>query len=174
MAQKLLSPDLLPEVRVRAADEGDIGFIVATENSPEYTDSVHSWAPETHRANLADAKFSYFMVLDDEDTPIGFAILSDLDDSDNVVQLQRIIIDARGHGLGRAFLHHVIDIAFRDYQAKRLWLEVFADSDKAIRAYRRLGLIEEGVEKDAFIHNGRSRDVATMAILEEEWRDLHA
>jgi RimJ/RimL family protein N-acetyltransferase len=174
MSPKVLSPDLLPEVRVRAADEGDIGFIVETETTPEYAESVLSWPADTHRANLSNAKFSYFIALDADDALIGYAILNDLDDADKAVQLQRIVVNARGHGLGRAFLNHVINAAFNIHHARRLWLAVFTDSDKAIRAYRRLGLIDEGVEKDAMIHNGKSHDVTTMAILEDEWRDLHA
>jgi len=173
MAPIHLSPDLLPEVRVRAAGAEDISFIADMETSPEYIDSVYSWSPETHLGNLSNAGFRYFIALGDDDSPIGFAILSDLDDADKAVQLQRIIINARGHGLGRAFLYYVVDKAFGEYQAKRLWLTVFSGNEKAISAYRRLGLMEENVEKNALIHNGRSRNVTTMAILEDEWRDLN-
>jgi len=171
---KLLSPDLLPDVRVRAATESDVGFIVESETSPANADSIGTWAPETHLANLTDPNFNYLMAVDDDDVPFGFAILSDVSPSKKGVQLQRIAVNARGHGLGRAFLHNVIDIAFREHQAKRLWLAVFTDSDKAIRAYRRLGLIEEGVEKNGAHHNGRTHNVTTMAILNNEWQDLHA
>ena len=174
MAPMVLSPDLLPKVQVRAAGENDIAFIVEAETSPENIDSVGSWAPEVHRANLSDGKFGYFVAVDEDDLPIGFAILNDLNDADKAVQLQRIVMNARGHGLGRAFLHHIIDAAFNDHQAKRLWLAVFSDSNKAIRANRRLGLIEESVRKEPIVHNGQTHSVSIMAILEDEWRDLHA
>ena len=174
MAPKPLSPDLLPEVIMRAAVEGDVKFIVDAETSPENINSIGSWSVETHLANLSDPNFSYSVAVDEEDTPFGFAILTDLQSSDKAVQLQRIAVNARGHGLGRAYLHHVIDEAFRDHKAKRLWLAVFSDSEKAIRAYRRLGLIDEGMEKEGAFHNGQKHDVTTMAILDKEWADLHA
>jgi len=174
MAPKVLSPDLLPEVQVRAAGADDIAYIVEAETSPENINSVGSWSPEAHRANLSDANFGYFVAVDEDDAPIGFAILNDLQEPKKAVQLQRIVINARGHGLGRAFLHHIIEAAFKDHQAKRLWLAVFSDSEKAMRANRRLGLIEESVLKEPVVHNGQTHNVSIMAILEDEWRELHA
>ncbi|MBJ6366596.1 GNAT family N-acetyltransferase [Snuella sedimenti] len=37
-------------------------------------------------------------------------------------------------------------ICFEGYKASRIWLDVYADNERAIKLYKLMGVIEEGVE----------------------------
>ena len=50
-----------------------------------------------------------------------------------------------------------------------MWLEVHAENERAIRAYRACGFAEEGRLREHAWLAGRYVDVIQMGILREEW-----
>ena len=60
-----------------------------------------------------------------------------------MVELVRIVVDRPGQGLGTAALRRVVELAFGELGASRLWLDVFADNARARRVYERQGFREE-------------------------------
>jgi RimJ/RimL family protein N-acetyltransferase len=59
------------------------------------------------------------------------------------------------------------DFAFRDRNLQRIWLTVFADNPRAIRAYEKAGFEMEGTLRRAYFVDGRWRDAAIMAKLRD-------
>jgi putative acetyltransferase len=74
----------------------------------------------------------------------------------------------QGMGIGTKLLETVIDLADNWLMLKRLELEVFADNEKAINLYQKMGFIIEGVHKKSAIRNGRYADEMVMSRIREE------
>ncbi len=73
---------------------------------------------------------------------------------------------------GTTAIRLLLDYAFMHRNAHRVWLEVAADNERAIRAYRRCGFIEEGRMRENAWDDGRYVDELMMAILRPEWEEL--
>jgi RimJ/RimL family protein N-acetyltransferase len=98
---------------------------------------------------------------------VGVVQLIDVDPIHRSAELTiRIGSDAlRGRGYGTQALKLVTDFAWRDLNLHRVWLRVFADNSRAIRAYKKAGFIEEGVMREAGHIDGRFVDVVIFGIL---------
>jgi RimJ/RimL family protein N-acetyltransferase len=101
---------------------------------------------------------------------IGSCQLLNIDRRHSTADLQ-IRIGApedRGKGYGTEAVRLLLAHAFRDIGLARVQLHVFADNDRAIRAYENAGLRREGMLRSAAYIDGERRDVVVMGILREE------
>ena len=64
----------------------------------------------------------------------------------------------------------LLDYAFRLRNLRRVWLEVYADNERGIRAYKSCDFVEEGRMREHVWLEGRYVDNVIMGILREEWR----
>ena len=74
-----------------------------------------------------------------------------------------------GRGYGREAVALLLDYAFRFRNFRRVWLEVNASNERAIRSYKACGFVEEGRLREHTFSNGRYVDVIQMGVLREEW-----
>lgn len=77
--------------------------------------------------------------------------------------------DYVGRGFGRDAISVLLDWAFRIQNFRRISLETMATNERAIRAYRACGFVEEGRLREHEYWNGRYVDVVCMGILRSEW-----
>lgn len=77
--------------------------------------------------------------------------------------------DHRGKGYGRETLRLLVDFGFRHRNLHRVWLEASAENERALRAYRAAGFVEEGRLREHAWIDGRYVDVVRMAVLRGEW-----
>ncbi|MEZ5887646.1 MAG: ribosomal protein S18-alanine N-acetyltransferase [Paracoccaceae bacterium] len=70
--------------------------------------------------------------------------------------------DAQGRGIGRALLADLIAMA-RDRAAKRLFLEVAAGNESAIRLYRAAGFTQIAIRRGYFTDGASRIDALVMA-----------
>lgn len=77
--------------------------------------------------------------------------------------------EARGRGAGRAAQALGLDLAFSVHGLQRVWSEVLAGNEIALRAQAAAGFRREGYLRQHAYKNGEFRDVALLAILESEW-----
>jgi RimJ/RimL family protein N-acetyltransferase len=75
-----------------------------------------------------------------------------------------------GRGYGREAVGLLLDYAFRLRNLRRVWLEVHADNERGIRAYKSCGFVEEGRMREHVWLGGRYVDNVVMGVLREEWR----
>lgn len=75
-----------------------------------------------------------------------------------------------GKGYGREAVSLLVEYAFRYRNFRRVWLWVHADNERAIRAYRACGFVEEGRLRQHMWSNGHYVDAVYMGILDSEWR----
>lgn len=65
-----------------------------------------------------------------------------------------------------------LDYVFRIRGWRRIWLETGATNERAIRAYKAVGFIEEGRFRQHSWSNGIYEDVVIMGLLKDEWDAL--
>ncbi len=80
--------------------------------------------------------------------------------------------DYWGHGYGREAIGLLLHYAFQYRNQHKVWLRVNADNERARRAYRACGFVEEGCQRSQVWSNGRYVDLILMGILRSEWRAL--
>lgn len=77
--------------------------------------------------------------------------------------------DHRGKGYGRDTLRVLLRFAFVHRNLHRVWLECAATNERAVRAYRAAGFVEEGRLREHAWIDGRYVDMVRMAVLRSEW-----
>ncbi len=103
----------------------------------------------------------------------GQCALFDINETARTAQLGIAIGDKAywGRGYGREAVTLLVEYAFRYRNLRRVWLWVHADNERAIRAYRACGFLEEGRLREHMFSNGRYVDALHMGVLRSEWRN---
>ena len=122
----------------RNASHGDIDYIVKLEALPQ-SRYVHGNDRATHVANLNDNSMHYFIAEDTNGIALGFALLHE--ETSGVFEWRRVIIEAMGGGIGRAFMTGLLD-HFDKQATSKIWLDVYADNTGPQHLYKSLGFIE--------------------------------
>ena len=104
----------------------------------------------------------------------GFAVFRELDNPGGIVELFRIALDSAGGGRGDAFFNALVDYAFRDLGAARVWLDASAENPRAVKIYSRAGFTEEGRLRAHWFRPalGRAVDLILMGLQRGEWEAL--
>lgn len=102
---------------------------------------------------------------------IGSCGIFEIDDTFRTCELGIGIGDKEywGRGYGRDAVKLLLDYAFRLRNFRRVWLEVHSENERAIRAYKSCGFVEEGRLREHAWLDGRYVDVVYMGVLREEW-----
>ena len=72
-------------------------------------------------------------------------------------------------GFGQDAVRTLVGFAFRDLAMRKVGLEVLADDERAVGAYRKAGFVEEGRLRGHSWFEGEFHDALLMGILREEW-----
>ncbi len=75
----------------------------------------------------------------------------------------------RGKGYGRRSHCLITDYLFRQLGMHRIWLVTLSTNDVAISMYRKLGMKEEGVWRDAIWRDNGYVDLIQFGVIREEW-----
>jgi len=78
----------------------------------------------------------------------------------------------RDRGYGQEALNWALDWAFMRAGLHRVSLRVYNVNPRALRAYKKVGFVEEGRERESALLERRWVDVIVMGILEHEWEKL--
>ncbi|MGZ8362953.1 MAG: UDP-4-amino-4,6-dideoxy-N-acetyl-beta-L-altrosamine N-acetyltransferase [Caulobacteraceae bacterium] len=78
--------------------------------------------------------------------------------------------NARGRGVGRGAQALGLDKAFNELGLEKVWAEVLADNETALKAQVSAGFRREGYLRHHALKDGRFHDVVLLAILADEWR----
>jgi RimJ/RimL family protein N-acetyltransferase len=136
-------------------------------------DPVRPMAP-TQFANFASPNPSdYYFHLRTlaDDTLIGFVVLFNIKWSSQAAEMAIGIglPEFRGKGYGSDALRLILKYAFDELNLYRVGLTVIDYNTDAIRAYERVGFVQEGVKRRAIQRNGKRFDLVCYSILREEW-----
>ncbi len=117
-----------------------------------------------YRRQLRDKKSRVFIALADE--AIGYCQVKNIDHVNRSCELGFCIVPRhQGKGYGVALVMQLIGYAKRKLKMHRIYLEVFADNEKAIKLYENCGFSKEGILLDKVFKDGKFRDAAVMSII---------
>lgn len=88
-----------------------------------------------------------------------------------------IIIGARdywGKGYGTDAMQTLVAWGFYTLNLNRVQLRVYADNERAIRSYQKVGFQIEGRLRQGNFYHGSYRDVLYMGVLREDWAQATA
>jgi RimJ/RimL family protein N-acetyltransferase len=74
-------------------------------------------------------------------------------------------------GYGTEVMRLLLNHGFTTLNLNRIFLRVYEDNPRAIRAYEKAGFVHEGRLRQAEFHDGRYLDVLLMSVLESEWKE---
>jgi diamine N-acetyltransferase len=74
-----------------------------------------------------------------------------------------------GKGYGTEAVRLIIQYGFNTLNLNRIFLRVFEDNHRAIRAYEKAGFILEGRMRQAEFHDGKYLDVLIMSVLRSDF-----
>jgi RimJ/RimL family protein N-acetyltransferase len=157
-------------VELRPTTPDDLEFVMAAEADPEASSFVTVDSRELHEATIADPNQDHLIVTEGAES-LGHVILRGIEDPNRVLEVRRIVIAEKGRGVGPVALRLAVDRCFREHGAHRVWLDVIPHNERALRVYRALGFVHEGVLREAQIVDGVHESLAIMSILEHEWDD---
>ena len=163
-------PDAAP-ARLRPTQEADLPFVLALELDEANRQWIIPWSRERHVAAICDPDQAHLIIGSLADPrPQGYMILSGLRDPNCCVELRRILVAPKGHGLGRQAVRLVKDRAFTEWNAHRLWLDVKEHNVAARRLYESEGFKAEGVLRECLNVGERFESLLVMSMLRSEYR----
>lgn len=165
----------LEHLRARPTTKADLDFVRATEQDEANTPFIGSWTREQHAATFAAPETGHFVLETLADNQlIGYFIMMDLTSPDECLQLRRIAIaeGEKGKGYGLQALRLIKKLAFEEYGAHLLWLDVMEFNQRARHLYASEGFIIEGTLRDRAKYPDGFRSLVIMSILRDEYEKL--
>ncbi len=74
-------------------------------------------------------------------------------------------------GFGTKVMRLMLKHGFENLNLHRIWLRVFENNERALRAYEKAGFTLEGKFREAQFIEGKYVDVMIMSMLQSEWQD---
>jgi len=164
-------------IELRDLQPDDVSILYRWRQEPD----VDRWLFERPPLQFEDHKrwFDHFIgdpdrvgwIILQDGAPCGFLNLIGLTSTQRRAEWKWYIgeADARGRGAGRAAQALGLDRAFADKGLQKVWSEVHAANDAALKAQAAAGFRREGYLRRHSFKGGVFRDVVLLAILAEEW-----
>jgi RimJ/RimL family protein N-acetyltransferase len=147
----------------------DLEFVTSVEQDAANRPFITPWERTQHEGAIRFPDFRHFIV---EAGPayasVGFVILQGCRNPHRSVELKRIVLQAKGQGLGRACVRLLAQMAFRDLGAHRFWLDVKSRNERALALYRSEGFVEEGRLRESVRSGDGFDSLIVMSMLEHE------
>ena len=157
-------------VRLRPTLLDDQDFVISVENDPLNRPFITPWERTQHEAAVRFPDFRHFIIEAGESSqPVGFVILVGCRNPHRSVELKRMVVQAKGQGLGRACLRLLKKVAFHDLKAHRFWLDVRVHNTRAKALYETEGFVEEGRLRESVRTDGGYESLVVMSMLEDEY-----
>ena len=101
---------------------------------------------------------------------VGYCQLKKIDRQAGSAELQIRIGDrvSQGKGLGTRAVRELLSHAFSELGLRKVYLQVFADNERAFRTYEKCGFQVTGVVRDAVRIDGVPKDIREMAAVRQE------
>ncbi len=165
--------DDLPRI---LAFNNDIAVELAGGGDPPWPQSFARLAADFERDTAAGGrdggKGGVNFAIEADGQIIGFCGLRDVDQFGRTAELGITIGDKAywGRGYGREAIGLLLDYAFRMLNLRRVYLRVHARNERAVRAYRACGFVEEGRLRRHVWSNGEYDDLLFMGVLRDEFQ----
>ncbi|MCM3454957.1 GNAT family N-acetyltransferase [Heyndrickxia oleronia] len=110
-------------------------------------------------------------IVTEEGMHIGWIDLKNIDKLNKHAELGVAIGDKTywGKGYGFSAMKEMLQWGFNELDLNKIWLRVEVDNEKAIKSYKRIGYVEEGILRQDRLRNGEFVDRLRMSILRHEF-----
>jgi RimJ/RimL family protein N-acetyltransferase len=150
-------------------DEAVIKYLNMPDKYPPYSrEDTKRWIEMCiNKTNGYEQK----AILDQDGNHIGWVDLKNVDRLNKHAELGIAIGDKRywGKGYGLSAMRKMLEYGFMQMDLNKIWLRVEVDNEKAIRSYKRIGYVEEGILRQDRLRKGVFVDRLRMSILKEEF-----
>ncbi len=166
-------------VRLRPTMLSDLDFVLTVETDAHNLPFISPWERTQHEGALRFPDFRHFIIeAGASGSRDGFVILQGCRNPHKSVELKRIVLQAKGQGLGRACVRLLKRMAFRDLHAHRFWLDVKSLNTRALALYASEGFVEEGRLRESVRVSGHHADgydtLVVMSLLDREFQAREA
>ncbi len=165
-------------LRLRPTLLSDLDFVISVEQDAGNRPFITPWERPQHEGAIRFPDFRHFIVeAGDDYGAAGFVILQGCRNPHRSVELKRLVLrlEDQGHGIGRACVRLLAQIAFRDLGAHRFWLDVKSRNQRAQSLYRSEGFVEEGrLRESVRTDDGGWDSLVVMSLLDTEHAALAA
>jgi RimJ/RimL family protein N-acetyltransferase len=160
-------------LRLRNTTIDDLDFVLAAEQHPDNSPFVGQYSREQHQQIIMSPDTAHLIAerLIDRQV-VGFLMLWSLNSQHESIELRRLIITEKGQGYGRAALRLARTLAFEDYGAHRMWLDVKEHNHRARALYRSEGFVEESTLRECIKYDGQFESLVIMSMLRPEYELL--
>lgn len=160
------------KIHLRPTTENDFEFVIGAEQNRENRRFVSQWSREQHRAACASKDLRHFMVQTRAGRAVGYIILAGFGDAHhNNIEFRRLVITEKNNGYGRDALREVKRLAFEEYKANRLWLDVKEYNVRARHVYEAEGFVPEGVLRECVKTETGYESLLVMSLLRREYEN---
>jgi diamine N-acetyltransferase len=153
-------------IRLRPTTPEDLDFVLDAEREPENARFILPWMRGQHIRALADPDVAHRIIqLESPRDRIGFVLLLGLTSPHESLEFRRIVVTAKGHGIGRAAVRTVKRFAFEEHKAHRLWLDVKEFNAPARHLYASEGFVEEGALRECLRSDSGFESLVILSML---------
>jgi diamine N-acetyltransferase len=157
----------------------DLDAVVAIEQDQHNLPFITPWDRTQHEGAIRFPDFRHFIVEAGESHDrLGFVILQGCRNPHRSVELKRIVLQAKGQGLGRACVRRLKAMAFSDLGAHRFWLDVKSLNTRALVLYESEGFVVEGRLRESVRVTSDGVDgydsLVVMSLLDREYQARRA
>jgi len=157
-------------VRLRPTMLSDLDYVQTVETDAHNLPFITPWERTQHEGAVRFPDFRHFIVEAGDDwARAGFVILQGCRNQHRSVELKRIVLQPKGHGLGRACVRLLKRMAFRDLHAHRFWLDVKLLNVRALALYASEGFVDEGTLRESVKLADGYDSLRVMSMLDREY-----
>lgn len=169
-------------IRLRHVERADLPFFVDWLNDPEVRRSLALYLPLSQAEE--EKWFENILSVGGDERPlviearrqdgwemIGNSGFHGVDWRNRSAEVGIFIGDQSywNQGYGTEVMRLLLQHGFTTLNLHRIFLRVFEDNARAIRAYEKAGFVLEGRQRQAEFREGRYLDVLIMSLLRPEW-----
>ena len=123
---------------------------------------------------LRSGQSIHYAIADEQDEYLGTVSLKEID-LDNLSAEYAIVLrkGAQGKGCGREATWQILEKAFNQYGLHRVYLNVYADNQAAIKLYESCGFVLEGEFREHLLREGNYINWRWYGMLKNEYNQNH-
>jgi diamine N-acetyltransferase len=169
-------------IRLRAIEHDDLGLFVRWLNDPEVRAGLtvifplsmpdeEKWFEKTLQAPIYEHPLVIEIQENDGWIPVGNCAYHAIDWRNRSAEIGILIGEKRSwnQGYGTECLGLLLRYGFMELNLERIFLRVYENNPRAIRAYEKAGFVHEGRLRKAEFQDGVYHDVLVMSVLRSEW-----
>lgn len=169
------------QIRLRKLEEKDADGMLEWMHDPEVQKGFQFHADEKDMKSVInfiqhadiqvhDGKDIHYAIADENDEYQGTISLKSIDltnrKAEYAISLRR---EAWGKGMASQATREILELAFEQFGFERIYLNVLAENERAIRMYERIGFVYEGAFRKHLFLRGEYKTLKWYGMLREEY-----